>query len=418
MGSRSRPAHTNGASRVSRSGKDKPLRPATRAVEAGRREQWTGAVVNPPIWRASTHLYADSKDLASGRPNDDGHFYYGRRGSPTQWALSDALTQLEPGAYGTLLYPSGVSAIAGALLGVLSAGDTVLMTDNAYEPSRAMARALLADCGIETRFFDPLDTAGFAAHFCANTKAVLFECPGSLTMEIGDIPAMAAIAREKGAVSMADNTWASPLGFPVLERGCDIAIMSLTKHVGGHSDLMMGSVSAREDIYRKLRIKAQALGFVVSPDDAALALRGLRTMPLRLERTQASALHIAGWLAGRPEVAHVLCPMLPGAPGHEMWSRDYTGGCGLFSFVLKGGTPSQRARFIDALELFGIGYSWGGFESLAIPFDPARARSQTPWPPKAWDKDDRLGIRLSIGLEDQADLVQDMTQAFEAMGSS
>lgn len=403
---------------MSRKGKDKNLHPATKAVEAGRREQWTGPVVNPPVWRASTHLYADSKDLAAGRPNDDGHFYYGRRGAPTQWALADALTELEPGAFGTLLYPSGVSAIAGALLGVLTAGDTLLMTDNAYEPSRMLARALLADCGITTRFFDPQDIAGFADQFCPSTKAVLFESPGSLTMEVGDIPAMAAIARGKGAVSMVDNTWASPLGFPVLERGCDIAIMSLTKHVGGHSDLMMGSVSAREELYRKLRIKSQALGQVVSPDDAALALRGLRTMPLRLERSAASALHLAEWLSTRPEVAHVLCPMLPGAPGLDLWVRDFTGGCGLFSFVLKGGKPSERARFIDALELFGIGYSWGGFESLAIPFDPARARSETPWPPANWNPEDRLGIRLSIGLEDSADLRQDLEQAFKAMGSS
>ncbi|GAA0285251.1 cystathionine beta-lyase [Alteraurantiacibacter aestuarii] len=397
-------------------GKGKSRGPATRAVEAGRRKQWTGAVVNPPIWRASTHLYADSADLAAGRPDEDGHFYYGRRGSPTQWALADALTQLEPGAAGTVLYPSGVSAISGALLAVLRAGDVLLVTDNAYEPSRMMARAVLADCGIETRFFDPLDTAGFAGQFCDRTKAVLFECPGSLTMEVGDVPAMAATAREKGAVSLIDNTWASALGFPALERGCDISIMSLTKHVGGHSDLMMGSASADEKFYRKLRHKSQALGVVVSPDDAALALRGLRTMPLRLERSTASALQIARWLTDQQQVAHVLCPLLPGAPGHALWQRDFTGGCGLFSFVLRGASPAQSAAFIDALELFGIGYSWGGFESLAIPFDPSRARSETPWPPAGWQQEDRHGIRLSIGLEDPADLIQDLHQALDAMG--
>ena len=388
---------------------------ATRAVEAGRRADWTGPVVNPPVWRASTHLYADSEDLARGRPNTDGHFYYGRRGSPTQWSLAEALTQLEPGAHGTLLYPSGVSAIAGALLGVLSAGDVLLMTDNCYEPSRAMAARLLADCGIETRFFDPLDVDGFARQFCERTRAVLLESPGSLTMEVCDLPALAAITREKGAVSLLDNTWASALGFAALEHGCDVAIMSLTKHVGGHSDLMMGSVSARAEHYDRLRIKAQTLGMVVSPDDAALALRGLRTMPLRLERSAASALHLAHWLRDRPEVAHVLCPMLTGAPGHELWRRDFTGGCGLFSFVLKGGRPSERARFIDALELFGIGYSWGGFESLVIPFDPARARSVTAWPPAGWDAQDRLGVRLSVGLEDPDDLVRDLERAFAAM---
>lgn len=395
--------------------RDKPHRTATRLVEAGRRKEWTGAVVNPPIWRGSTHLYADSADLARGRPNEDGHFYYGRRGSPTQWALSEALTELEPGAHGTVLYPSGTAAIAGALLGVLESGDTLLMTDNAYEPSRAMAKSLLAPLGIETRFFDPLDLDRFPAQFDPKVRAVLLESPGSLTMEVSDIPALAAIAREHGAVSLLDNTWATALGFPALERGCDVSIMSLTKHVGGHSDLMMGSVSAGEELYAKLRAKSQALGQIVSPDDAALALRGLRTMGVRLERETASALRVAEWLAGRPEVAHVLCPMLPGAPGHELWRRDFTGGCGLFSFILKGASPSARARLIDALELFGIGYSWGGFESLAIPFDPGRARTATPWPPAAWDPQDRLGIRLSIGLEDPDDLIADLDAGFAAM---
>lgn len=414
MGRGSGNSQSDWSGRVS---EDRPLRPGTRLVEAGRRKEWTGAVVNPPVWRGSTHLYADSADLARGRPNEDGHFYYGRRGSPTQWALAEALTQLEPGAHGTVLYPSGTAAIAGALLGVLTSGDTLLMTDNAYEPSRAMARNLLAPLGIETRFFDPLDLEDFPAHFDPKVRAVLLESPGSLTMEVSDIPALAAIAREHGAVSLLDNTWATALGFPALHRGCDVSIMSLTKHVGGHSDLMMGSVAAGEELYGKLRAKSQALGQVVSPDDAALALRGLRTMGVRLERESASALRIAEWLSGRPEVAHVLCPMLPGTTGHELWSRDFTGGCGLFSFVLKGASPAARARLIDALELFGIGYSWGGFESLAIPFDPARARTATQWPPAAWERQDRRGIRMSIGLEDPDDLIADLERGFAAMAA-
>ena len=218
------------------------MKPSTRLVQAGRRAEWTGPVVNPPVWRASTHLYRDSADLAAGRANEDGQFYYGRRGAPTQWALAEALTELEPGAHGTLLYPSGVAAIAGALLAVLSAGDELLMTDNVYQPSRALAEGLLKRHGVATRYFDPLDVAGFAAHFSDKTKAVLLESPGSLTMELCDIPALAAIAHEHGAVVLVDNSWATPLGFPALERGCDIDILSLTKHVGGHSDLMMGSV--------------------------------------------------------------------------------------------------------------------------------------------------------------------------------
>ncbi len=394
---------------------EEPREAATRIVEAGRRKEWTGAVVNPPVWRGSTHLYADSADLARGRPNEDGHFYYGRRGSPTQWALAEALTELEPGAAGTVLYPSGVAAIAGVLLSVLETGDSVLMTDNAYEPSRVMAKNLLAPLGIVTRFFDPLDPDGFAALFDERTTAVLLESPGSLTMEVCDVPALAAIARDKGAVSVLDNTWAGPLGFPALAHGCDITLMSLTKHVGGHSDVMMGSAAAGAELYARLRTKAQTLGQVVSPDDAALALRGLRTLGVRLERETASALRIAEWLAARPEVARVLCPMLPGAPGHELWQRDFAGGCGLFSFVLAGRDPAARARFIDALELFGIGFSWGGYESLVIPFDPARARTSTPWPPSAWNPADRLGIRLSIGLEDPEDLIRDLERGFAAM---
>lgn len=388
----------------------------TKLVNAGRNPEWTGAVVNPPVWRASTHLYPNTAALKDGtRRNADGAFFYGRRGSPTQWALCDALTELEPGAQGTVLYPSGVAAIAGALMAVLKPGDVLLVTDNAYEPSRNMATGLLKRFGVEARFVDPLDIAGFADQFCERTKAVLLESPGSLTMEVQDIPALAAIVRDKGAISLIDNTWATPLGFPALEHGCDIAIMALTKHVGGHSDLMMGSASAKAPLYRKLRQTAQALGHVVSPDDSALALRGLRTVGIRLERATETALKVAQWLSARPEVAHVLCPFLPGAPGYDLWKRDFNGGCGLFSFVLKGRDEAARSRLIDALELFGIGYSWGGFESLAIPFDPASIRSCTTWPPADWDTGDRHGIRLSIGLEDTADLIADLEQAFAAM---
>ena len=391
-------------------------RPDTKLVTAGRRPEWTGAVVNPPVWRASTHLYPDmAAKEEGGKHNEDGRFFYGRRGAPTQWALAEALTELEPGAHGTVLYPSGVAAIAGALLAVVKPGDVLLVTDNAYEPSRLMATGLLNRLGIESRFFDPLDLETFPAKFCDRTRAVLLESPGSLTMEVCDVPALAAIAREKGAVSLLDNTWASPLGFPALERGCDIAIMSLTKHVGGHSDLMMGSATAGKRWHARLRQTAQSLGQVVSPDDAALAARGLRTMGVRLERTTATALAVATWLDARPEVAHVLCPMLPGTPGHALWRRDFTGGCGLFSFVLKGRDAAARTRFIDALTLFGIGYSWGGFESLVVPFDPASIRSETAWPPARWAEDDRFGVRLSIGLEDPADLIADLDRAFTAM---
>lgn len=384
----------------------------TQIVEAGRRAEWTGSVVNPPVWRASTHLYEDMAAFREGsRYNEDGRFFYGRRGTPTQWALADALTALEPGAAGTVLYPSGVAAIAGTLLAVLRPGDVLLMVDNAYDPSRTMGKGLLRDFGVETRFFDALDPAAFESAICERTKSVLMECPGSLTMEVPDLPALTAIARDRGLISIIDNTWASSLGFPALKRGFDISVMALTKHIGGHSDLMMGSASAGPELYPKLRKRAQNLGHVVSPDDAALALRGLRTLQVRLERETQSALKIAQFLDTRPEIARVLCPMLSGAPGHETWRRDFTGGCGLFSFVFKGGTSAERDAFIDALNLFGIGYSWGGFESLAIPVDPAHHRSVMAWPLEGLDSADRFGVRLSIGLEDADDLIRDVEQA-------
>ena len=401
--------------------KDTDGQTATKLVTAGRKPEWTGtpdqpaAVVSPPVWRASTHLYTDMASLRAGRVNADGHFYYGRRGSPSQWALAEALTQLEPGAAGTVLYPSGVAAISGVLLALLRPGDVLLMTDNAYEPSRALARGFLADFGVETRWFDPQSVDSFAAALCPRAKVVLLESPGSLTIEVQDVPALAAMAREHGVISVLDNTWASPLGFAALTHGCDISLMSLTKHVGGHSDLMLGSASAGLQLYRKLRMSAQILGNVVSPDDATLALRGLRTMGLRLAHETQSALAIATWLASRPEVARVLCPMLPGAPGHDLWLRDFTGGCGLFSFVLKGGTSEARDAFIDALTLFGIGYSWGGFESLATPVDPSSIRTASRWPLADMDPADSFGIRLSIGLEDVGDLIADLEKGFAVL---
>lgn len=396
----------------------------TRLVEAGRKREWTsvpgikGSVVNPPVWRASTHLYEDTADLAGGRPNEDGHFYYGRRGGPTQWALADALTRLEPGAEGTELFPSGVAAIACTLLALLRPGDELLFADNAYEPTRNIALQLLGRFGITARAFDPLDPGSMAAMIGKHTRVVMLESPGSLTMEVCDIPALAAIARQNGVLSVIDNTWATALGFPALQHGCDVAVMSLTKHVGGHSDLMMGSTSAARPVIARIRQQAQLMGQVVSPDDAALALRGLRTMGVRLERATQTALAVAQWLARRPEVCAVLCPMLPGAPGNALWQRDFTGGCGLFSFVLaEGCDKAARARLLDALELFGIGFSWGGYESLAIPFDPAPIRTLRAWPPGI-DKGSGLGVRLAIGLEDADDLIADLDRGFAALGNS
>ncbi|GMN03174.1 cystathionine beta-lyase [Erythrobacter sp. MTPC3] len=398
-------------------GDERKLHPETRITHAGRRREWTGAVVNTPVWRASTHLYDTEADRkAAGKSNADGDFFYGRRGAPTQWSLAEALTEMEPGAHGTVLYPSGVAAIAGCMLAVLRPGDRLLMSDNAYDPSRSMATGLLKRMGVSTVFFDPLDLDAYAALFEEKVRAVWLESPGSLTMEVCDVPAICAIAREHGAVSMIDNTWASPLGFAPLEHGCDITMMSLSKHVGGHSDLMMGAASAGERWHRALRRTSQELGQVVSPDDAALASRGLRTMAIRLQQSTASSLRIAEWLNGQPSVTGVMCPMLPGDASHALWSRDFTGGCGLFSFTLGSDDPAASGRVADALNLFGIGYSWGGFESLALPIYPDQHRAvMTPGNTADGKAGVRPAIRLSIGLENPDDLIADLAQALAKM---
>ncbi|MGB5077333.1 MAG: cystathionine beta-lyase [Sphingorhabdus sp.] len=382
----------------------KPRRPSTNIVTGGRSRALTGAVVNAPVWRASTHLYDDVATLEAEKSrNEDGRFFYGRRGSPTQWSLSEALTALEPGAHGTMLYPSGVAAIAGALLCILKPGDVLLMTDNAYDPSRGFADGFLKRFGVETRYFDPM-TQDIKSQFCEKTRAILLENPGSLTFEVQDLPAICAAARSQGVVTLLDNTWATPFFYTALDKGVDLTILAATKYIVGHSDVMMGSVTTHKTYWTALRQTAQQLGQVVSPDDAYLASRGLRTLAVRMKAHEASALKIAHWLKARDEVSLVLHPALPECPGHAIWARDFTGSSGLFSFILKGSTI-KAAAFIDALELFGIGYSWGGFESLALPVHPEKHRTAVPW------HADGALVRLQIGLEDSEDLIADLENA-------
>jgi cystathionine beta-lyase len=393
---------------------DRDLGDATRVVQAGRRPEWTQGIVNPPVWRASTILYDSIADLRANAGRDTHHrLYYGRRGTPTQWSLADALTSLEPGAEATFLYPSGVAAIAAALLSVLSPGDELLLVDSAYDPTRGQAMQLLKRFGITTRFYDPLIGAGIEGLIGPATKAIFMESPGSLTFEVQDVPAIVAVAKARGLVTMLDNTWATPLFFPAIEKGVDLTILAATKYVVGHSDVMLGSVTAAPGHFARLRDTSFQLGQVASPDDSWLGSRGLRTMAVRLAQHQRSALEIARWLESRPEVAQVLHPALPSCPGHDLWARDFKGSSGLFSFVLNGGTEAARAALIDTLDLFGIGYSWGGFESLAIPADPARIRTAAPR--------DYAGpmVRLQIGLEDAGDLIADLERglaAFRAAG--
>jgi len=374
----------------------------TKLVHAGRGPGFADGVVNPPIWRASTMLFDSCADLDAGNASPDGGLFYGRRGSPTQWALEDALTALEPGAAGTKLYPSGVAAITTALLAVVKTGDEVLITDSAYEPTRLFANDVLKRMGISTRYFDPQIGAGITDLINANTSAILLESPGSLIFEIQDIPAITAIARARGVVTLIDNTWATPLRLQPLALGCDISIQALTKYVGGHSDLMMGSATATPALLPRLKAATYRLGHIVSPDDAALALRGLRTLAVRLDRQEASALAVARWLDDHDAVDRVLHPGLASHPGHALWQRDFTGSSGLFSFVLKHGSRQQLGALIDDLAHFGIGFSWGGFESLALPVKMDGCRSVTTMP--------FTGpiVRLSIGLEDPVDLIADL----------
>ncbi len=394
---------------------DQSLRPATKLVQGGRRPEWTGdprlggGVVNPPVWRASTVLYDSIADLkARGHATHD-KLYYGRRGTPTVWALADALTEMEPGAEGTLLYPSGVAAISAGLLALLAPGDHLLMVDSAYEPTRLFCDGMLKRYGVATTYYDPLIGGRITDLIRRETKLIFLESPGSLTFEVQDVPAITAIARERGVLTMLDNTWATPLLFPALAHGVDVTMMSLTKYVGGHSDAMMGSLTAVRPVWPRLRQAAYQLGQAVSPDDCALMLRGLRTLDVRMRRHEENALAVARWLAARGEVGRVLYPALPDDGGHLLWSRDFSGASGLFGFTLKGADDAARARFIDALAHFGIGFSWGGYESLVVPSDPGTIRTASQW-----TEPDPL-VRLSIGLEDPADLITDIERGFGAM---
>lgn len=387
-------------------------RDATRIVGAGRRSEWTRGIVNTPVWRASTILYGSVADMRAAGRDTHHRLFYGRRGTPTQWSLADALTEMEPGAEGTFLYCSGVAAIAAALLSVLSPGDELLMIDTAYDPTRSLATGLLARFGIATRFFDPMIGGAIDALITDQTRAILLEAPGSLTFELPDLPAIIAVAKARGVTTLLDNSWATPLLLPAIAMGIDLTILACTKYVVGHSDVMLGSVTAAPGHFARLRDTSFQLGQVASPDDCWLAARGLRTLGVRLAQHERAALQVATWLKTQPQVSRVFHPALPDCPGHADFRRDFKGSAGVFSFELAGGSDSARSAMIDGLELFGIGYSWGGFESLALPVDPERHRTATipnfrgPL------------IRLSIGLEDPDDLIADLAAGLDRFAAS
>ncbi|MBN9036861.1 MAG: cystathionine beta-lyase [Rhizobiales bacterium] len=374
----------------------------TRLAHGGYDPRSYHGFVNPPVVHASTVLFPDAQTMATRNQK----YTYGTRGTPTSDALGAAIDALE-GSAGTIAVPSGLAAITVPLLGFLSAGDHVLIVDSVYAPTRHFANTMLKRLGVEVEYYDPHAGAGIAALMKPNTKVVFTESPGSNTFEMQDIPAIARAAHEGGAVVMMDNTWATPLFFRALDHGVDITIHAATKYPAGHSDVLLGTVSANEATWPRLREAHLTLGCPAGPDDVYQVLRGLRTMGVRLKHHEASALEIARWLETQPGVAQVLHPALPGFPGHDIWKRDFSGSSGIFSAVLDGGGQKQAHAFLDALEIFGLGYSWGGYESLAVHVslaDRTVAKGDYPGPI----------LRLQIGLEDVEDLKADIARGLAA----
>ena len=373
----------------------------TRLAHAGREPKRFCGFVNPPIYRGSTILFPTAAALEA----NDQEFTYGRLGTPTVRALEEAIAELE-GGHATLLAPSGLSAIATTFLALLSAGDHVLVSDSVYRPTRRFCDHVLKRLGVETTYYDPVVGVGIKDLIRSKTKVVFTESPGSQTFEVQDIPAIAHAAHAAGAVVVLDNTWATPLYFKSFAHGADVSIQAATKYIVGHADALLGAITATKDIWPKIAGTHDDLGVCAGPEDVYLGLRGLRSLGVRLARHQASGLALGDWLKGRPEVAHVIHPALPTDSGHTIWKRDFTGASGLFAIVLKPASKEAVAAMLDGLELFGIGYSWGGFESLIIPFDPSSYRTATRW------KAEGPALRLHVGLEDVDDLKADLEAGF------
>jgi cysteine-S-conjugate beta-lyase len=389
---------------------DRPARrPATRVVTGGRDPASYHGFVNPPVYHASTVLYRSAADYVAHRSR----YQYGRRGTPTTEALELALQELEgPQCAGVALLPSGLAAISAALLSAVRAGDHVLITDSAYGPTRTFCDQILTRFGVTTSYYDPLAGAGIAALMRENTRVVYLESPGSLSFEMQDVAAITGAAHARGALVLMDNTWASPIYFRPLDHGVDLAIQAGTKYIGGHSDVMLGTVSANARTVKDLKTMVALNGWCVGPDDVYLGMRGLRTLAVRLDRHYESGLAVARWLEGRPEIMRLLHPAMPSHPGHALWQRDFTGASGLFSVVLKPVPEKAVYAFLDRLELFGIGPSWGGYESLATPFNCAPARTATRWEPGG------PTVRFHIGLEAVEDLIADLERGFAALAAA
>jgi cysteine-S-conjugate beta-lyase len=376
-------------------------KPATAVTLLGRDPKQHLGAVNTPVYRASTILFDSVADLEASERGEFPGITYGLHGLPTVRDLQSAVATLE-GGYAAVAVPSGLAAITLALLATTRAGDHVLVTDSAYGPTRRFCNQQLKRFGVEATYYDPLSGAGIEREFRASTRIVFTESPGSLSFEVQDLPAIAEVAHRRGALVVLDNTWATPLGFPAFARGADITVHAGTKYLGGHSDVLVGWVTCNEATYRDLHRMWTDMGIAASSDDCFLALRGLRTLALRLERQTQSALTIANWLRQRAEVDEVIFPALEQSRGHALWRRDFSGACGLFGVILK---PVPKARvdaMLNGLRMFRMGWSWGGFESLIIPAHPERTRTATRWEaPGPY-------LRLHVGLEDPQDLMADL----------
>ncbi|NRA84262.1 MAG: cystathionine beta-lyase [Gammaproteobacteria bacterium] len=382
----------------------------TKIVSAGRNKQWTGGGVNPPVQRASTIIFdsvAEMKHAIANRA--DKTLFYGRRGTTTSFAFSEAISEIEGGA-GCALYPCGTAAITSAMLSFLKAGDHVLMVDTAYEPTRDFCNKILTNLGITTTYYDPMIGEGIRELIQANTRILFLESPGSNTMEVQDVPTLASIAHESDIVVILDNTWGAGVLFKPFDFGVDISVQAATKYIVGHSDAMIGTAVANDKYWPQLREHSYLLGQCVSPDDAYLALRGLRTLSVRLKQHQESALKVALWLSEQPEVDKILHPAFNDCPGHQFFNRDFSGSNGLFSLVLNRGDEQAITSLLDGMSHFKMGFSWGGFESLILQVNGLdRLRTATTWQAAG------PVIRLHIGLEDVDDLIADLRAGLDRL---
>jgi cysteine-S-conjugate beta-lyase len=383
------------------------FQPATQVIHTGRDPSQQHGFVNPPVYRGSTVIFPTIESLhKKNQP-----YTYGRRGTPTVHALEEAIAALE-GGIESRLTASGYQAVTTALLAFVEAGDHILVTDSVYQPTRQFCDYHLKRLGVETEYYDPLVGGNISQLVRANTRLIFTESPGSQTFEMQDIPAIAVVARAKKLWLIMDNTWASPHFFKPFQHGVDVSIQACTKYIVGHADAMLGAITSNSRAAKLIELSAGTLGVCPGSEETFLGLRGLRTLDVRLKRHEASGKEVAAWLAKRPEVDRVLHPALPSDPGHALWARDFIGATGLFSIILKPASDRAVAAMLDGLKLFGMGYSWGGFESLVIPFDPSSYRTATKWTAAG------QALRFHIGLEEVSDLVADLEAGFARLKAS